>query len=224
MGKVFVLGITGGVASGKSSIAGFLETFGACRISADEIARELLAPGSEMTKAVIAQFGTDYEATGESSAARVPLQIDRSKLGRRIFADDAARRLLGEIMHPEISKRMQAGIDTLRQYGACPLIAVEIPLLYENGLQSMVDAVVVAVCPEAVQVDRLMCRSSSRSEADALRQVRSQMPTSEKAARADYIVDTDRPLPHVRNDVEVLYGELIQEPPAALRGERKAEP
>jgi dephospho-CoA kinase len=203
--RPLVLGITGGIASGKSTIAGMLERLGACRVSADEIARELLSPGSLVTRAVIAHFGQGVAAEGSQSA-----EVDRKRLAKLIFNNPDARRELGAIMHPPIRERMTSQIEAFRNDPSCLLIAAEIPLLYENGLEGMVDRVLVAKCPENIQVRRLRDRQPWLSEEDALRQIRAQMPLEEKVARADEVIETDRALESVEAAAAALLGRFAK--------------
>lgn len=199
-----VLGVTGGVASGKSTVVGYFVHRGANSVSADDIARQLLSPGTEMTMRVIAHFGANFALSGS------PVQVDRAKLAARIFADDRARRELGEIMHPAIHKLTEQQVNAARADNACRLVAVEIPLLYENRLETTVDRVLVAMCPEAEQVRRLIGRHPALTEADALRQIHAQMPINQKAGMADFTIDTDRPEQMVRRDADELYDRLTQ--------------
>ena len=201
-GFFLVLGITGGVASGKSTLARWFEEWGAGRVSADEIARDLLAPGSATTRAVLREF---------DGAAQIglPETIDRRALAQLIYADENARRQLGEIMHPVIRQGMQLRIDALRSAPECRLIAVEIPLLYENKLESMVDTVLVASCSEETQAIRLRERQPWLNETSALKQIRSQMPLSEKAGRAEYVISTDLPVEMVKRQARELFERLI---------------
>lgn len=184
IGRPVILGITGGIASGKSTVVKRLTELGACTISADAIARELLAPGTETTRAVLQRFGGVIALDLDSD------RVDRKKLAALIYSDETCRRELGEIMHPEIRLRMLSQIDQAKRNPDCRLIAVEIPLLFENGLESLVDKILVASCSESAQVERLRERQPWLEEAEALRQIRSQIPIHEKVDRADYVIDT----------------------------------
>ncbi len=203
----FVVGVTGGVASGKSTLTRWFEDWGAGRVSADDIARELLAPGSETTRRVLREF--DAAAQADLSET-----IDRRALAQLIYADENARRQLGEIMHPAIRQHMRLQIDALRSAPDCRLIAVEIPLLYENNLESMVDAVLVASCSEVTQARRLLERQPWLDEAGALSQIRSQLPLSEKAGRAEYVISTDNAVELVKQQARELFERLTQLYPA----------
>jgi dephospho-CoA kinase len=198
-----ILGITGGVATGKSTVARFLVERGAIGVSADDVARALLAPGTQMTSRVLAHFGPNFALDGYSD------RIDRAKLARHIFADESARRDLGDLMHPDIHRVMMDEIEAARRDPDCRLIAAEIPLLYENNLRSSVDAVLAVVCSEEEQAARLMARHPMLGANDALHQIRAQIPTEEKARLSDFVIVTSRPIERVKADAGELYDRLI---------------
>ena len=200
--KPLILGITGGVASGKSTLSGFFADRGARIVSADEVARVLLAPGSPTSLAVLAHFGQEFALEGSSD------RIDRVKLARHIFANDDARRDLGAIMHPVIRERMAHDVEIALRSPSVPLVVAEIPLLFENGLRSTVDRALVARCSEATQLGRLRTRQPWLTEVEALRQIRSQLPMDEKARLADFVIDTDGPLDRVRVEADRLFDGL----------------
>ncbi len=202
LNPLVVLGITGGVASGKSTVAQFFRRRGATTISSDEIARELLAPDTETTAAVLREFGPTIAQTGDRT------QIDRAKLSSLIFSNEVARARLGELMHPAIRQRTAAMISMAKSEPGCPLIAVEIPLLYENGLEQTVDFVLVTSCPETMQVERLLSRRPELTFDEALKQIRSQIPIAAKTSRADFVIDTAKSLEDVQADVNFIFDKL----------------
>jgi dephospho-CoA kinase len=197
--RPIVLGITGGVATGKSTVLGMFAKRGAFAISADEIARSLLAPGASTTMRVLAHFGPSFALKGTSDT------VDRSALGRLVFADEQARRELGKLMHPAIHEELQREIDKACRDPECLLAAAEIPLLYENRLERMVDRVVVATCSAPEQLRRLMARVHGLSESEALAQIHAQIPTQSKAEMSDFVIDTGASL----NDVDDEVGRLF---------------
>jgi dephospho-CoA kinase len=197
-----ILGITGGVATGKSTVARIFAGLGAAVVSADEIARDVLAAGSRASLKVIEALGPDAALDGSASV------VDRAQLGALIFADDSARKVVGEIMHPEIHAQLDARVQELRADADYPLVVVEIPLLYENGLESFVDQVLVVFCSEANQISRIVARNPSLSRKDALQRIHSQLPLAQKAARADYTIDSDRPFADVESEAVNLYDAL----------------
>jgi len=165
---MYIIGLTGGIASGKSHAAGVLRELGAEVIDADAISRALTAPGGAAAAAVLARFGT----------------LDRKALGRIIFADPAARADLNAIVHPLVRKAMDEAIAA----SPAPVCVIEVPLLFEAGMEGLADEVWVVYVPVAEQVERIMKRDGL-PEKDALMRVESQMPTEEKLRRADVAID-----------------------------------
>ena len=193
-----ILGITGGVATGKSTVTRMLAEAGALTISADDIAREQLTPGTKLTEAVLAAFPLCRDASGQG--------IDRRALGHLIFADAQARARLEALTHPAIIAALELQITEWRNAG--PGIAIaEIPLLFEADLERLVDAVVVVACGEANQIARLQSRQGI-GEAEARRQIVAQWPLAEKIARADVVIMTDGDRDDTRRQVQALWDTL----------------
>ena len=193
-----ILGITGGVATGKSTVTRMLAEEGALTVSADDIARAQLAPGTELTQAVLAAFPLCRDATGQG--------IDRRALSHLIFADTQARTQLEALTHPAIIAALELQITEWRNAG--PGIAIaEIPLLFEADLGRLVDVVVVVACEETTQIMRLQTRQVI-DEAEARRQIAAQWPISAKIARADIVINTDKGLEDTRRQVQALWDTL----------------
>ena len=202
--KIRVLGVTGGIASGKSTVAQILSELGASVVSADELAREVVAPGSPVLAEVVSVFG--------KGVLRSDGSLDREFLGRRVFADEAARRWLEGILHPAIRDLSVQRLAELR--GAdVPLVVYEAPLLFEAGAQERVDAVLAVIVDDDLQLRRVMQRDDiSRNEARA--RVVAQMPQHEKAARADFVIENNESLESLRDSVARLYHRLVEGEPA----------
>ncbi len=194
-----VLGITGGIATGKSTATQMLAELGAPTISADAIARALLAPGTPVTEAVLAAF--------PGCAAPEPGKINRRALAQIIFADTEARTRLEALTHPPIIEALRVQIAEWRASSAAPAAAAEIPLLFEAGLERDVDDVVVVSCAESVQRARL-CARDGISEEEARRQIAAQWPLSEKVARAGGVITTDYGTEDTCRQVAALWGSL----------------
>ncbi len=193
-----IFGITGGVATGKSTVTRMLAEEGALTVSADDIARAQLAPGTELTQAVLAAFPLCRDATGEG--------IDRRALSHLIFADAQARARLEALTHPAIIAALELQITEWHNAG--PGIAIaEIPLLFEADLERLVDAVVVVACGEANQIARLQIRQGIGA-AEARRQIAAQWPISAKIARADVVIMTDGSLEDTRRQVQEFWDSL----------------
>lgn len=181
-----VLGITGGLATGKSLAAEAFRRRGAEVISADAIAHELTGPSTEIARAVTAEFGDQFLARDGS--------INRSALADHVFRDADARRRLEAIIHPPVLARIRAEIERFRNLDQPPrVLAVEVPLLYEVGIEDWFDAVVVVAASYEEQVARLMTRDGLDA-ARASKRIAAQTPLSDKIAQADYVIwNTGKP-------------------------------
>jgi dephospho-CoA kinase len=177
---VHLFGLTGGIASGKSTVAARLRARGLPVIDADELAREVVAPGTDGLRAIIEAFG---ERVLDGAGA-----LDRKRLAHVAFATDDARRLLNGITHPRIAQLTAERAAELGAKGE-PLACYEAALLVENGVADMFRPLVVVAAPEAVQIERVKNRDDASRE-DALARIRAQKPLAEKIAAADYVIDT----------------------------------
>ncbi len=197
-----VIGLTGGLASGKSSVAALLRELGAVVISADAIAREVVEPGTEAYREIHEAFGpAAFTADG---------RIDRAGLAARIFAVPAARARLNEITHPHIRARMAEAVRRLQaELRADALIILDIPLLLDTAPRDAypMEGVIVVAVDEATQVERLRQRDRI-SEAEARGRLRAQRPLAEKVAEADWVVDNSGPPEETRRQVESLWRRL----------------
>src|SRR5919204_3123206 len=173
-----VIGLTGGIASGKSTVAGMLRELGVTVIDADEAARAVVAPGTPGLRAVVEAFGPEV-LDGD--------RLDRWKLGAIIFADEAARRRLEAITHPLIRAWMAERQREAEERGE-ERVVLDIPLLYENGLDRGLKAVMVVYAPAEVEMERLMARNGFGRE-EAARRLATQLPIEEKKALAAYVID-----------------------------------
>lgn len=175
-----VFGLTGGIASGKSTVAGRLRARGVPVIDADELAREVVAPGTDGLRAIVEAFGTGVLGPGGA--------LDRKALARVAFSDVAARKTLEGITHPRITRLALERAQELARAGE-PLACYEAALIVENGMADAFRPLVVVACPEDVQVARVRARDGASAE-DALARIRAQKPLSEKVAVADHVIDT----------------------------------
>jgi dephospho-CoA kinase len=175
------IALTGGIATGKSYCTAAFARLGVPVIDADILARDAVAPGTPGLQAIARQFGADLLAADGS--------LDRPALARIVFADPKARAALEAIVHPEVYRRIREWFANLP--AGTRLAMADIPLLFETGQQHEFDAVVVCACPPSEQVRRVMARNHL-SDADARARIAAQLPIDEKAARADYVIWTDR--------------------------------
>ncbi|HEX4445726.1 MAG TPA: dephospho-CoA kinase [Polyangiaceae bacterium] len=175
-----LFGLTGGIASGKSTVAARLRSRGVPVIDADELAREVVAPGSAGLRAIVEAFGAGVlDADGS---------LDRKGLARIAFATDAARERLNSITHPLIGARTADRAAELTAAGE-PLACYEAALLVENGIADLFRPLVVVACPEPAQIARVQSRDDA-SRDDALARIRAQKSLAEKVAVADYVIET----------------------------------
>ena len=190
------IGLTGGVASGKSAVAAMLAELGAVVIDADVLAREVVAPGSEGLQEVVSAFGPHVlTPSGE---------LDRPAMAREVFGDEAARRRLEGIIHPRVRARA-AELEAAAPPGA--LVVHDIPLLVETGQAGRFDAVVVVDAPVESQIDRMTrLRGMTRSDAEA--RVAAQATREARRAAATYIIDNTGTLEDLRNRVAEVFETL----------------
>jgi len=195
-----VIGLTGGIGSGKSTVARFLAELGAIVIDVDKTGHELLNSDTPVRRKVIATFGEQIlDANGE---------IDRHKLGDIVFHNPEARLRLNRIMHPRMKQQATEQIKAYAEKGA-GVVVLEAPLLVEAGWASAVDEVWVTTASEATILRRLQERSGlSASESTA--RLRSQLPVAEKLKHADVIIDTDCSLDELEAKVKTLWQKLHQ--------------
>jgi dephospho-CoA kinase len=175
--RPFRVALTGGIATGKSYCLAVFQQLGAAVIDADQVARDLVAPHSEVLSAVVERFG--------ASILTPQGQLDRPALAALVFSDAAARRDLEAIIHPRVYAAMERWFKQLTD----PLGIADIPLLFETSRESDFDVVVVAACRPDQQLSRLMARTGL-SETDARMRIAAQLPLADKVARADYVIDT----------------------------------
>lgn len=186
------IGLTGGIATGKSTVAQLLADLGVPVISADAIVHELYARDLILRQQLIKIFGP----TIASPAG----MIDRAQLGLRIFGDALARKTLEGIVHPLVRQQITEQSRTHEARGT-PLCLFDIPLLFESQYDWHFDAIMVASCTPATQLSRVMKRYRC-THAQAEQRIQSQLPLAEKVARADYVVETEGAIDDTRRQVE----------------------
>jgi dephospho-CoA kinase len=190
------VGLTGGVASGKSTVAALLEDLGAVVVDADALAREVVTPGTPGLADVVAEFGA--EVLGPDGA------LDRARLGALVFADPARRAALEAIIHPLVRARARA-LEEAAPAGA--VVVHDIPLLVETGQASSFDAVVVVDVPVEVQVARAV-RERGWSEEEARSRIAAQASREERLAVATYVLDNAGTAEDLRLRVAEVFAEL----------------
>ncbi|NLA26189.1 MAG: dephospho-CoA kinase [Firmicutes bacterium] len=189
---MIIIGLTGGIGSGKSTVAAMLVEKGALLLDADRIAREVVLPGKPAWCEIREWLGPTI--TGPGGA------IDRVSLGKLIFNDPAARQRLNEIVHPRVAETFAARTEEIRRRQPGAVVVYDVPLLIEAGMEMMVDLVVLVYVSEKIQLERLQSRDNL-ALAEALSMVRAQMPLAEKRAHAAVIIDNSGSLDETRRQV-----------------------
>lgn len=202
--RVRVIGITGGPATGKSTVTGLFRHYGAVTFSADEASRAVTGPGSPALRCIAAEFGGEYFRPDGS--------LDRHRLGALVFGDAGARRRLEALTHPYILRLLRSQIEAVREdYPHDTTVAVEMPLLFEAGLEGWFDSVVVVAASEETQVRRLQERDGL-DETDARRRLAAQMPLQAKTARANHVIWNDGRPAEAASQVRQILGKSGPDP------------
>ena len=192
-------GLTGGIACGKSTVAGFLRDLGAQVIDADRLVHQLMEPGQSAYQEIIEHFGA--QVLGAEG------RIDRKILGPLVFADPRKLRTLNAILHPRVIARMYELAGEMRRQDPHSLVVLDVPLIYETGMEISLCKVIVAWCRPEQQLERLMAKTGISPE-EAQRRIQAQMPVDEKRRRADYQIDCSGSLAYSRAQTEAIYREL----------------
>ncbi len=183
-----IVGLTGGIGSGKSTVARFFAEAGVPVVDADQVARDVVEPGTEGLAEVVSAFGPEVlDATG---------RLDRAALGRIVFSDADARARLEAILHPRIAQASMARFTELSSEGH-PYVIYEAALLVENGTYRMMNALVVVTASEATQIERVRARDGL-DEAEARARIAAQLPLAEKVRVADYVIENEGSLEQTR--------------------------
>jgi len=195
---MLVVGLTGGIATGKSTVAAMFAARGAAVVDADRIAHALQEPGQPCYHRIVEAFGAAVlDAQG---------RIDRRRLGARVFDDPDARKHLEAILHPAIREACQREIRAAEASGH-RVCVVSAALILETGRQGRYDALVVVTAPQAAQMDRLV-RIRGLTEKEARQRLASQWPTAAKAALADFVIDNSGDLAATEDQVDRIYAAL----------------
>lgn len=190
-----VIGLTGGIGSGKSTVAQFLAELGAVVIDADKIGHEMCKPGTQLWREVVEAFGREVLRPGG--------EVDRHKLGKLVFESSEARERLNRIMHGPMYEVVKSRLEEYRRQGA-GVVVLEAPLLIEAGWVSLVDEVWVTVAPESTVLSRIKGRSGL-SEAEALARIRAQLPAAARVRHASVVIDSNCSLDELKAKVRELW-------------------
>ncbi len=198
---MLVVGLTGGICSGKSTVAAMFERLGAVVIDADRVAHELQVSGQPLFEAIVSAFGR--QIVGEDG------RIDRRRLGAIVFSDPKARARLEEILHPAIVEECERRIQQARASGAAVCL-LDAALLIESGRHARFDRMVLVEASEAVQLERLMARMGLSRE-EVMQRIRSQMPLEEKRRHAKFVIENGGSLKETERQVRAVWKQLSAE-------------
>lgn len=201
--KVLIVGLTGGIVSGKSTVARMFKQLGADTIDADNIARIIVQPGKKAWKNIVHYFGKEILKDNQ--------EINRKELARIVFADKEKLEKLNNITHPEIMAIIKNKIEEMRSKGCvnATISIIEVPLLFEAGMEYMMDRIIVVYLNREEQIKRLHIRNNLTQE-EAINRIDSQMSLEKKLKKADYVIDNSASLSHTRIQVKQIWQELSQ--------------
>ncbi len=196
---MILAGLTGGVASGKTTVAKMFAHCGAVVIDADALAREAVAPGKPAWRDIVRAFGRDVMHPDHT--------INRPRLAALVFGNQRRRRLLERIVHPRVAREQRRLVRQAEARNAKAVVVYDVPLLFEAGIDSHVDRVIVVTADRETQIARLQ-RRNGLTRADATRRIKSQLPLAFKRRRADYVLDGTLPTRQLAKQVRRIYAEL----------------
>ena len=192
---MLVVGLTGGISSGKSTVTSWFLEKGIVVLDADRIVRQLQKPGSQLLYDLAHEFG--------SSVIKENGELARDVLGSIIFHDESAKYKLNEMIHPLVKHKIVEGIEVAKRNGE-QLVVLDVPLLFESDFESLADCTLVVYVPRDIQVKRLMKRDGI-DEDYALAKINSQMSLEQKRDRADYVLTNERSMSELRTQFEEMF-------------------
>lgn len=198
---MILVGVTGGLASGKSSVARLFQDCGAVLLDADLLAREVVEPGKPAWRDIVGAFGKGVLLPDRT--------LNRAKLAKLVFGNPSKLKRLNAIVHPRVAREQVRLTRQIAAQDPQAVIIYDVPLLFEAGVDKRVDRIVVVTADRATQITRLTKRNGF-TRAEALRRFRSQMPLARKTARADYVIDGTLSFEQTKYEVAKIYDELKQ--------------
>ncbi|HEU4685169.1 MAG TPA: dephospho-CoA kinase [Nitrospira sp.] len=196
LAAMILVGLTGGVASGKTTIGKMFQRCGAVLIDADKLSREVVEPGKPAWRDIVKHFG--------KAVLNPDGTLNRAALGRIVFRDRAKRRRLERIIHPRVARRQASLVKAAARNNHRAVVVYEVPLLFEAGIDQRVDHIIVVTGDRATQLSRLM-RRNRLTKSEALRRIRSQLPLAAKMAKADTVLNGTAPRRELARRVRSLY-------------------
>lgn len=199
------VGLTGGIATGKSFVLGVLNKLGCEVLDSDRTARDVVEPGQPAFEEIVAYFGKQVVTTDG--------KLDRAKLGEIVFTDTAKREKLNSIVHPRVYEAQARWLAEIERGNPQAITIIDAALLIETGSFRRFDKLIVVHCEPEIQLERLMARNNLTRE-EAVARISSQMPSAEKLKYADFAINTSLGFEDTRNQVESLYQQLRELQPA----------
>lgn len=196
---MILVGLTGGVATGKTTVANMFKECGAVVIDADELAREVVKPGKPAWREIVATFGRQILNTDRT--------VNRHALGAIVFGDKTKLRRLERIIHPRVAREQARLTKEAARKNPKAVVIYDVPLLFEAGIDQRVDKILVVATDCETQITRLQKRNGL-SRPEALQRIKSQMPLSKKRRRADFVLDGTTPLRTLGKQVSVLFKQV----------------
>jgi dephospho-CoA kinase len=198
-----LIGLTGGIACGKSTVSSMFKELGAVVIDADKVARHVVEPGQKALDLIAAQFG--------GSILNSDGTLNRKALGRVVFKDMDRLKALNSIIHPEIKRVIIEEVDQIKKSNQSNVVIIDAPVLLESGMDEMVDEVWLVYVDPEIQVERLINRDNI-SLSEACIRIKSQMPVEDKIKKSDRIIDNSKGLEYTMQQVREIWQEIIMKP------------
>jgi dephospho-CoA kinase len=197
---ILKIAVTGTAGSGKTAVCNRIEALGAEVVNSDELAREVVVPGTAAYEKIVDYFGKKT-VSGNGT-------LNRQMLRHIIINDDASRRALEQIVHPEIKMRIDSRIARAGRKGK-PIIVVEVPLLFESGMAKQFDIIILVVTDDELKIERLIQRDRvSKDDAEAL--LKSQLSDKKKVEKSDFLIHNDDDLQEMEKDVDRIYKKILE--------------
>lgn len=197
--RMLLIGLTGGVATGKSTVARLFKECGAVVIDADVLARQVVQPGKPAWRDIVRLYGKQVLEADRT--------LNRPALAHIVFRDPRKLRTLSHIIHPRVAREQSRLTRDLARKDPNVIIVYDVPLLFEAGVDTRVDQIIVVVADRETQIARLQ-RRNHLTRAEALRRIRSQLPLVQKSKQADYVLEGTLPLPKLKRAVKQVYARL----------------
>lgn len=197
---MIIVGVTGSIGTGKTTVAGIFRRMGAVVIDADEISHQLIYPGRPAWKKIVSAFG--------KIILRRDHFIDRKVLGRKVFSDSRQLKKLSGIIHPLVYKEIRERIAKIKRSDPSSVVILDVPLLLESGGQKHIDKLIVATAPRGVQLKRA-CGKFGLSRSDVLRRIKAQMPLNDKVKAADFVIDNGGSIISTAKQSRAIWKKLV---------------